>query len=63
MAVTWPRLTQVVEVVVLPPYQLPPYDCHQYRIILCGKGKWKKMETKAAEKDRLGGGGEVEEER
>ena len=49
--------------VVLPPYQLPPYDCHQYRIILCGKGKWKKMETKAAEKDRLGGGGEVEEER
>ena len=46
----------MVEVVVLPQDQRLPYTCHQYRVRICIKGKWKTLSSKTAAKDRLGGG-------
>ena len=42
---------------MLPQDQHPPYACHQYRVHICRKGKWRTLAAKAEAKDRLGGGG------
>ena len=56
---TRPRLTHVLEVIVLPQYQIPPYAYHQYSLILFIKLRWSMMVANIAAKDGLGG--EVEE--
>ena len=46
-----------MEVVVMPQYQRPHYEYHQYIVRLFRKGKWRTLTSKAAEKVRLVGGG------
>ena len=47
----------MVDVVVLPQDQRPPYACHKYVVCLCIKGKWSTLAYKVTKNDRLGGGG------
>ena len=48
--VTRLRLTQVVEVVMLPQDQRPSYICHHYSVLLCRKGKWRTLTSKSIAK-------------
>ena len=60
---TQPSLNQVVEVVVMPRDQHPPYECHHYSVCLCIKGKWGTLVAKAAANNMIGGRGVEEDER
>ena len=56
-AVTRPRLTQVVDVVVLPQDQRLFYACHQYSLRIFRKDKWRSLVTKIEAKEMLCGEG------